>query len=135
MVDSEERIVELIHEDIIELGSGLRTEELTIYTCPDCGGSMWQTEESLGTRFVCHVGHAYGPEFLVGQKADELEGALWACVRLFTEKATLARQVAKRSQAIDETSSATRLLEQAEADERRAQLIREILSTMPQPVG
>jgi two-component system chemotaxis response regulator CheB len=132
MADGDEQIRQTIREDIQELGSDLRAEELTIYTCPDCGGSMWQSQDGAGARFVCHVGHAYGPEILFGQKADELGGALWACVRLFTEKSTLARQVAARSKLIGDTATAERVLEQAETDARRAQLIQEMLTATPQ---
>ncbi len=100
MVDDEPQTNQIIARDIAELASDERANDLTIYTCPDCGGAMWQVEEGLSAQYACHVGHTYNPEYLFAHKTDELEGALWACVRLFTENATLAQQVANRSKAL-----------------------------------
>src|SRR5262249_12860743 len=29
------------------------------FSCPECGGALWQSRQKLDTRFRCHVGHAY----------------------------------------------------------------------------
>ncbi len=87
MADDEERLTEAIADDFAEQARDQRANELTVYTCPDCGGVMWQAEAGPPIRFRCHVGHSYSPEVLLGQKSGELEGALWSCVRLLREKA------------------------------------------------
>ncbi len=133
MVDSEERMGESIATDIAELAADKRPNELTIYTCPDCGGVTWQEESGPVIRFRCHVGHAYAPEVLLGLKSEELESALWASVRLLTEKATLTRQLATRAQAMSDEVGRERVEEQAQLDERHAQLIRDLLLAMPNP--
>lgn len=102
--------------------------QLTMYTCPDCGGAIWQVESGKLLRFQCHVGHAWGPEALLGLKSDELESALWSSVRLLRERSTLSRQVAVRMrESGDAPGGATRIEDQANLDERRSVAIREML--------
>ena len=72
---------------------------------------------------------------LVAQKSEELESALWACVRLLTEKATLSRQMVGRTRtaAGGADDMTTRIEEGAQLDERHAQVIRDLLESMPNP--
>ncbi len=131
MADDEERLAGVIQHDFATQAEDRRADEQSIYTCPDCGGVMWQAA-APPIRFRCHVGHAYAPEVLLGQQSEVLEGALWACVRMLREKATLTRQLAARSR-VGGNGTAERIAEQAELDERHAQVIRELLEAMPSP--
>ena len=131
MADGEERLEKVIEEHFSEQAGNGRVEEVTVYTCPDCGGVMWQAETGPPLRFRCHVGHAYAPEPLLSQKSEDVEAALWSCVRLLREKATLARQLATRSRGSNGGEAAARIEEQAELDERHAQVIRELLEAIP----
>lgn len=131
MADEEERIAQVIEHDFVGLASNEPEDERTVYTCPDCGGVMWQAGADSGGRFQCHVGHAYAPEVMLGQKSEEVEATLWACVRLLKEKATLTRQTAARSLAGGNGGLAERIEEQAQLDERRAQVVRELLEAWP----
>jgi two-component system chemotaxis response regulator CheB len=81
-IDPEERLEAVIAEDFVEQASDGRTEETTLFTCPDCGGVLWQGAEGSVLRFRCHVGHAFAPEVLLSQKSEELETALWSSLRL-----------------------------------------------------
>jgi two-component system, chemotaxis family, protein-glutamate methylesterase/glutaminase len=134
MVDEEERLKGAIAEDFAEQAGNGRVFEPTIYTCPDCGGVLWQAERQPGTWFRCHVGHAYAPEVLLGQKSEEVEAALWNCVRLMRERATLTRQAVGRYEQVGNEALATLAEEQALADERHADVLRELLEQMPSPV-
>jgi two-component system chemotaxis response regulator CheB len=133
MVDSDERMGQSIATDIADQAADQRSNEVTIYTCPDCGGVTWQEETGSVVRFRCHVGHAYAPEVMLSLKSEELESALWASVRLLTEKATLTRQLANRARSMTNESSRERVAEQAALDERHAQVIRDLLLAMPSP--
>ena len=57
---------------------------LSPYTCPDCGGSLWQMGEE--ERYRCHVGHAHSLTSLVSGQDENLERALWAAVRSLEER-------------------------------------------------
>jgi two-component system chemotaxis response regulator CheB len=130
-----ERAIQTIREDLEAQARDERDNELTLFTCPDCGGSLWQVDEGPLLRFQCHVGHAFGPEALISLKSEELEAALWTCVRLLTEKATLTRQLANRTLARGNGNRETRIREQAELDERHAAIVREFLESMTTPVA
>lgn len=127
MDDTEERASRLAERDIVAQARDERANEVTVYTCPECGGSMWQINENGLIQFNCHVGHAYGAEILLGQMSDDLEAALWRCVRLLVEKATLTRQFAERLRATGQEDRAERLADQAQLDDRHGQLIRDLL--------
>jgi two-component system, chemotaxis family, protein-glutamate methylesterase/glutaminase len=139
-IDPEERLEAVIAEDFVEQASDGRIEETTIFTCPDCGGVLWQgAEGSEGSvlRFRCHVGHAFAPEVLLSQKSEELETALWSSLRLLKEKATLTLQLANRTRTSGNgkaAQAAERIAEQAELDERHARVIQELLEAMPSPM-
>ncbi len=86
----------IIRESLHAQAADLPHRGATLYTCPDCGGSLWQADEAGILRFQCHVGHGWSWEALLGQKSDQLEAALWAASRLFVERAILQRQIATR---------------------------------------
>jgi two-component system chemotaxis response regulator CheB len=131
MINDEERMRSIINGDFKAQAEDKRTNVPTMYTCPDCGGVLWQAESGLRGHFRCHVGHAYAPEVLLGQKSEELEAALWSCVRLLKEKATLTRQSATRSAIDGHDDLAARIEETARINEEHARLIRELLESMP----
>ena len=134
--DAEERLQTVIAEDFVEQASDGRSEETTIFTCPDCGGVLWQGAEGPVPQFRCHVGHAFAPEVLLNQKSEELETALWSSLRLLKEKATLTQQLANRTRSSGNgnAAQADRIAEQAELEARHAQLIQELLQAMPGPM-
>ena len=124
----EDADLRMIREDFRQQEQDRRAGELTMFTCPDCGGTLWQSTSNDGAQFRCHVGHVWGVESLLGHKSEELEAALWTSVRLLEERATLSRQVADRlRKTANDTPRASNVEEQAGLDERRADAIRELL--------
>jgi two-component system chemotaxis response regulator CheB len=131
LVDEEARAQATIDRDFADQAAGRNGGESTPYSCPDCGGVLWQLDGGSG--FQCHVGHAYATEALLVQKSEELENALWACLRLLREKSTLSRQTAERAFSSGNDEVATRIREQAELEERHGAVIRELLETTAVP--
>jgi len=70
---------------------------LTPFTCPECGGSLWEHDENGFVRFKCHVGHAYSPEALEAGQGQAVEMALWAALRNLQERAEFYRRLSRRS--------------------------------------
>lgn len=125
---SESDDLHMIREDFRKQEEGQRSGQLTMFTCPDCGGSLWQSTTSTSPQFRCHVDHTWGAESLLGHKSEELEAALWMSVRLLEERATLNRQIAARMASLEkDPQRSTDIEEQAMLDERRADAIRELL--------
>jgi two-component system chemotaxis response regulator CheB len=131
MMDDQERVKAIMSEDFAEQARSERADEVTLYTCPDCGGTLWQSARGPGTWFQCHVGHGYGLEVLLSLKSEEVEAALWKCIRLLREKATLTRQSAARYGQRGNPELAARADEQAQADEDHAESLRLLLEAVP----
>lgn len=92
-------------------------------TCPECNGSMVESEVGGLVQFQYHVGHIFSMDGLASVQAEALEAALWAGVRALEETEDLARRIASRS----ERKIAGRLIEKAEAMKSHAQLLQRML--------
>jgi two-component system chemotaxis response regulator CheB len=105
--------------------NGAKRGALSFFTCPECGGSLWQVNETEIVRFRCHVGHAYYGEALLQEQSEALEAALWTAVRTFKEKTVLARQLAARERSQGKPAIAERFEEAARQAERYGELIQQ----------
>lgn len=126
----------VIQRDISNQEQDLRPNTQAMYSCPDCGGILWQINNGMFIQFHCHVGHTWSPELLLVQKSEELETALWSSVRLLKEKAILSYQMATRVRQTGDDERADQIEEQAQFDEHHIQIIREmLLEVMPNPIS
>jgi two-component system chemotaxis response regulator CheB len=97
------------------------------FTCPDCGGSLWESVEETETKFRCRVGHAWTAAALLHQQADTLEQALWTALRALAERADLARRMRDQA-AHHQRRYAVRILDrQLRELEENADVVREVL--------
>lgn len=75
----------------------------SVFTCPDCGGSLWQMQHGNVLRYRCHAGHAYVAETVLNDKEKQLEETLWIAMRILEERKnmliTLADQLSSESDA------------------------------------
>jgi two-component system chemotaxis response regulator CheB len=65
--------------------------------CPNCQGSLTESNLADFAVFRCHVGHAFTLDALATEQAGALEQALWAAARALEESAALADRIARRS--------------------------------------
>jgi two-component system chemotaxis response regulator CheB len=96
------------------------------FTCPECGGSLFEKPGQEPLHFRCRTGHAYSPETLGAKQSDTLENALWAALRSLEEQGALARRMEKRLGEISGRSS-QRYGERAREAEKHAEFLREML--------
>jgi two-component system, chemotaxis family, protein-glutamate methylesterase/glutaminase len=101
--------------------------EGTRYTCPDCGGVLFERHEGNLARFQCSVGHVFSIESLSSAQAEALENALWAAVRSLEDRAALLLRMASRARANQHGRSADMFERQAEEALERAGTIREAI--------
>jgi two-component system, chemotaxis family, protein-glutamate methylesterase/glutaminase len=101
--------------------------EGTRYTCPDCGGVLFERHEGNLARFQCSVGHVFSIESLSSAQGDALEGALWAAVRSLEDRAALLRRLSARARHSSQTRSADTFERQAGEALDRAAVIREAI--------
>jgi two-component system, chemotaxis family, protein-glutamate methylesterase/glutaminase len=121
--DPMEQIVEQQRHDKAAQARDERRGASSVYTCPECGGVLWQVAEEDPLRFRCHVGHSYYGEDLLVEQAETLEAGLWVAVRTFAEKATLSRQLAARERQRGNLATAERFDDQARTADEYGQLI------------
>jgi two-component system chemotaxis response regulator CheB len=64
------------------------------FTCPDCGGPLWEARNGDERRFVCRVGHRWtGLASLVTQRALTLEMRAWELLNGLEEYRMLLQQL------------------------------------------
>ncbi|HET6882436.1 MAG TPA: chemotaxis protein CheB [Pirellulales bacterium] len=117
--------------DTADRGGDLSKEapqgELTPFTCPECGGSLWEQDNGRQIRFRCHVGHAYNGESLLQYVTEEVESALWTALRVLEEHALLQERMAARSEAFELAASAAHFHSRAADSRRQAETLRNVL--------
>jgi two-component system chemotaxis response regulator CheB len=127
MIDPLDQMPDRIGEDKAAQERGERVGQSSLYSCPECGGVLWQVDPAGPLRFRCHVGHVYYGDGLLAEQANGLEAALWVAVRTFRERAILARQLAVREHGRNDLRAAARFEEQAATAEKHADLIQNLL--------
>ena len=76
------------------------------YSCPECGGVLWELRDGELLRFRCRVGHAYTSDVLLSDQADTIERALWTALRALEEQGALKRRLAERARRQGHTTAA-----------------------------
>lgn len=127
LMDPIEQMPAAVERDRVRQVRDERRGEVSLYTCPECGGALWQLDDAGVMRFRCHVGHAYLGEVLLSEQTEALEAALWTAVRTFRDKSILAAQLAHRERAAGQADSAARFEEQAAQAARFGRLIEDHL--------
>jgi two-component system chemotaxis response regulator CheB len=98
--------------------------KMTPFSCPECGGALWEVDEAGQPRLRCRVGHAYSLETALEDQDQALERALWTALRALLERASLAQRIQKRTAG---TSSAARFEEMERKARADADVIRNVL--------
>lgn len=73
------------------------------FTCPDCGGGLWELKNSPVKRYRCHTGHVYTERVLSEKQNEALEESLWVCIRMLEERRNLLMTMAERRGSNDES--------------------------------
>lgn len=111
--------------------SALQTGELpahpSAFTCPECGGALWELTAGSVLHYRCHVGHDFSPDALLTSKNEYLEAALWTALRALEENAALQRRMAERTRERGLTGIAEGYAKKSAEYESRAALIRRVL--------
>jgi two-component system chemotaxis response regulator CheB len=92
----EAEITERMSSDITELK---KIGEQSDFTCPDCGGSLFQIKEEKHPRFRCFTGHVYTGELLMEKQGEAVEESLWISIRMLEERRNLLLNLGRREAA------------------------------------
>src|SRR5262245_34604562 len=104
-----------------------RPGKVSIFTCPECHGTLWEADEQGIVRFRCRVGHVYSAESMLAAQTDSVDRALWTAVRSLEERAALTLRLAERAHARKHNWVARAFEERALAADGHAAVIRELL--------
>lgn len=122
-------------EHSISLGNANMEHLATIgipsrFTCPDCGGALFELNEGQPLRFLCHTGHAFSLRSLASIQEQVTDHALWAGLRAMQEKEAILRRVA-RVQAEDQPGSERTSLLEADELASFIEKMRTVVTTAP----
>jgi two-component system chemotaxis response regulator CheB len=117
--------------DLAEMPLALRGEDRpgkpSVFTCPECHGTLWEADEGGVLRFRCRVGHVYSPDSMLSAQTDEVDRALWVALRTLEERAALAYRLAERARARQQPWVEQAFGRRAREAEREARQIRRLL--------
>jgi two-component system chemotaxis response regulator CheB len=102
--------------------------ESSAFSCPACGGVLWELDEGDLLRFRCRVGHAYTADGVVGEQGESIETALWVALRALQERAQLCHRLAQRVGSAGAKQSQARFEALAEESREQAEVIRRLLA-------
>jgi len=119
---------------IPEVADPSNPADLTAFTCPECGGTLWHHDEYGAERFRCRVGHSYSADGLLLGKQTALEAALWAAIVALEERADVSRRIFRRLQESGRTSQLDRYGADVAEAEKRARLLRRLMDDLIQGV-
>jgi two-component system chemotaxis response regulator CheB len=129
---SEEPIPDPVSSDLTlssgpEAGNSSGAAVATRFTCPDCGGVMFESRENGVERFRCSIGHVYSVDSLNEEHERALESAMWEAVRLLEERAVMLRRLGARMRESAQERLAGELEQRAADLLERSRTIRQVV--------
>ena len=104
-------------------------EAISVFTCPECHGTLVEVDEAGAVRFRCRVGHSYSLDALAENHAESVEAALWAAARALEEQADIAERLARRN-ADGENIAGRRFAERARESRRLSKVVRDLFEQL-----
>lgn len=126
-------------EHVVTLGKMKMQDLATIakpsgFTCPDCGGALFEIAKGMPLRFLCHTGHAFSLRSLAATHDGVADEALWSGLRALHEKQAILRRLAA-VQAEENPGSQAATLAQAERLDRLMDSLRELITEPSAPAS
>lgn len=100
----------------------------SVFTCPECHGSLWEVDEGGTLRFRCRVGHSFTADTMLEDQSLDVERALWAALRVLEENSELSMRLASKAKQMGRVRAHKRYSERVEESRRNAAVLRELLT-------
>ena len=85
--------------DLAELSIAIRPGDRpgtpSVFSCPECHGTLWEVDHGGILRFRCGVGFVYSADSMLAAQTDDVD-ALWTALRTLEERAALSHKLAER---------------------------------------
>jgi two-component system, chemotaxis family, protein-glutamate methylesterase/glutaminase len=119
--------VKIAEMDMAELNRTNHPGVPSAFTCPECGGNLWELHDGELVRFRCRVGHSYSMESMLAGQNEALEQALWVALETLEETASLSDRMVKDAHTRGQHWLARRFEERLQKAEKNAALLRDVL--------
>ncbi len=93
------------------------------YSCPECGGVLWEIHDGKLLRFRCRVGHAFSVDSMMAEQSDAIEEAMWTALKVLEEQASISRKMAEQARRNGRQWMAQRFEERQKEAEKRVDLL------------
>jgi two-component system chemotaxis response regulator CheB len=113
--------------NIDQMSSDERPGTSSPYSCPDCGGVLWEMDDAGLLRFRCRVGHAFSVDAVLAGQSESLERALWVALKTLEERTSLLRRMITRANSSSNGHLAKRFADEFREAEEGAVAIRKAL--------
>jgi len=124
-LEQETRYTSMDDQDTLDSDKRLGTP--SPFSCPDCGGVLWEFQDGELLRFRCRVGHAFSVDSVLAAQSEQLETALWAALKTLEESASLSRRLAQQAHGRGQDWLVRNFEEKVREAEQRAITIRRVL--------
>ena len=74
---------------IVDINAVRALGQHSVFTCPDCGGGLWEVKNGRLSHYRCYIGHSYTERDLLQKQGESLEGAVWVAIRMMEERRKL----------------------------------------------
>lgn len=109
------------------ISSNERVGSPSAFSCPECGGVLWEHHDGELLRFRCRVGHAFSVDSVLAAQIEQLENALWTALKTLEENASLSRRMAQQAHTRGQEWLARSFEERLREAEQHSFIIRQVL--------
>ena len=102
------------------------------FTCPDCGGVLFELHDKQPVRYRCHTGHAFSLRTLAYTQEEITDQALWTSLRSMQEKESILRRLAEADEGTP-SELADDALREADELAAAASTLRKLVESAPRP--
>ena len=99
----------------------------SVFSCPECGGVLWEVHDGDILRFRCRVGHAYSTDSMLADQKDTVEEALWSALKTLEENVDLCDRLYEQAKQRGNKMLIASFQDKVNESKRRAGLIRRVL--------
>jgi len=103
--------------------------EPSVFTCPDCQGTLFIVHHSELVRFQCRIGHKYSPESMMEAQDENVERLMWSAIRALEEQSEYISQMAQQIAKMDDGHHVGEYVQKSHAALQKAQEIRKLLTS------
>jgi two-component system chemotaxis response regulator CheB len=105
--------------------------EPSVFTCPDCQGTLFLVQHGRIVQFRCRIGHLYSPESMLEAQNDNVERLMWSATRALEEQAEYIHQIAEQIAKASEPEQRRQYEVKSRSALERADVIRKLLNSDP----